>query len=119
MRQPRPQTCGRPLQRGPLTARSVPENRGYSRDARELVCLDRSDRLMTFLSASPPPPIDEISDVVPLAQGLWRFCAEYVLGTRLEVLVHSASHASAKLAVHAARAECPKRLSLIHISEPT
>ncbi len=47
-------------------------------------------------------------------QRLWRFCAEYVLGTRLEILIHAASHASAQFAARVARTEIERLNRLLN-----
>jgi FAD:protein FMN transferase len=61
--------------------------------------------IVTFPPAITSSPIAEIWAVVPLQQRLWRFCADYVLGTRLEMLVYSHSYVSAKFAAQVARTE--------------
>jgi thiamine biosynthesis lipoprotein len=57
-----------------------------------------------------PSPLIHAADAAPrhvasAQHDLWRFCAEYVLGTRLEILVSSHSQAAANLAAWAARTE--------------
>jgi thiamine biosynthesis lipoprotein len=73
--------------------------------------------LLTIPHATPPTPIADAATGEPrpaiaTQRRLWRFCAEYVLGTRLEILANSHSHTLANLAVSAARAEI-ERLNYI------
>lgn len=54
---------------------------------------------------SPAPALDDLSLSVASQASLWRFCQEHILGTRLEILIHSHSHAVAKMAALAASTE--------------
>jgi thiamine biosynthesis lipoprotein len=70
-------------------------------DPHDMICID---------SSVAPPSDPDVTDVdsrliASAPTHLWRFHDEYVLGTRLEVLVNAHSAALARAAAHAARAE--------------